>query len=99
MITVLKGTHDVILDEASKYTYVEQVLIRVAETYGFKEFRTPIIEASNLFTRSVGDSSDIVRKEMYTFLDKGDRSITLRPELTAGVVRSMVNNKLFIEQD
>ena len=60
MITVLKGTHDVILDEASKYTYVEQVLIRVAETYGFKEFRTPIIEASNLFTRSVGDSSDIV---------------------------------------
>lgn len=99
MITVLKGTHDVVLDEASKYTYVEQILIRTAELYGFKEYRTPIIESTNLFLRSVGDSSDIVRKEMYTFLDKGERSITLRPELTAGVIRSMCNSKQFIEQD
>ncbi len=99
MISVVKGTHDVILDEASKYTYVEQILIRTAELYGYKEFRTPIIESTPLFIRSVGDSSDIVRKEMYTFLDKGERSITLRPELTAGVIRSMVNNKLFVDQD
>lgn len=99
MISVVKGTHDVILDEASKYTYVEQILIRTAELYGYKEFRTPIIESTPLFVRSVGDSSDIVRKEMYTFLDKGDRSITLRPEFTAGIVRSMINNKLFVEQD
>ncbi len=99
MISVVKGTHDVILDEASKYTYVEQILIRTAELYGYKEFRTPIIESTPLFVRSVGDSSDIVRKEMYTFLDKGERSITLRPEFTAGIVRSMINNKLFVDQD
>ena len=99
MFNLVKGTHDIILDEASKYTYVEQILIAEAETFGYKEFRTPIIESSELFSRSVGDSSDIVRKEMYTFLDKGDRSITLRPEITAGTIRAMVNNKLFVNMD
>lgn len=94
MFNLVKGTHDIILNEADKYTYVEQTLIQFAEFYNFKEFRTPIIESSDLFQRSVGDSSDIVRKEMYTFLDKGDRSITLRPEITAGIIRSIVNNKI-----
>ncbi len=94
MFNLVKGTHDVILSEADKYSYIEQTLIQVAEYFNYKEFRTPIMEYSELFQRSVGDSSDIVRKEMYTFLDKGDRSITLRPELTAGVIRSIVNNKL-----
>ena len=94
MFNLVKGTHDVILSDADKYSYIEQTLIQVAEYFNYKEFRTPIMEYSELFQRSVGDSSDIVRKEMYTFLDKGDRSITLRPELTAGVVRSIVNNKL-----
>jgi len=99
MFNIVKGTHDVILNEATKYTYVENLLERVAETYGFKEFRTPIMEYSELFLRSTGESSDIVRKEMYTFQDKGDRSITLRPEITAGTIRSMVNEKLFANQD
>ncbi len=94
MFNLVKGTHDVILSEADKYSYIEQTFIQVAEFFNYKEFRTPIIESSELFQRSVGDSSDIVRKEMYTFLDKGDRSITLRPELTAGIIRSIVNNKL-----
>lgn len=94
MFNLVKGTHDVILSDADKYSYIEQTLIQVAEYFNYKEFRTPIMEYSELFQRSVGDSSDIVRKEMYTFLDKGDRSITLRPELTAGVIRSIVNNKL-----
>ncbi len=94
MFNLVKGTHDVILTEADKYSYIEQTLIQVAEFFNYKEFRTPIIEQSELFQRSVGDSSDIVRKEMYTFFDKGERSITLRPELTAGVIRSIVNNKL-----
>ena len=94
MFNLVKGTHDIILNEADKYTYVEQTLVQFAEFYNFKEFRTPIIESSDLFQRSVGDSSDIVRKEMYTFLDKGDRSITLRPEITAGIIRSIVSNKL-----
>lgn len=99
MFNLVKGTHDVILDDARKYSYIEVVLERAAELYGYKEFRTPIIETSELFLRSVGDSSDIVRKEMYTFDDKGGRSITLRPEITAGTIRSMVANKLFAMQD
>lgn len=99
MFTVVKGTHDVILDEARKYSYVEEVLTKVATLYNYKEFRTPIIENSDLFHRSVGESSDIVRKEMYTFLDKGNRSITLRPEMTASTIRSMVNAKLFANMD
>ncbi len=99
MYSVLKGTHDVILDEATKYSYIEELLINTAVLYNYKEFRTPIIENSELFTRSVGEGSDIVRKEMYTFVDKGGRSITLRPEMTAGIARSMVNNKLFSTDD
>lgn len=99
MFNIVKGTHDVIQKEAAKYTYVENLLMREAQVFGYKEFRTPIMEYSELFLRSTGESSDIVRKEMYTFTDKGDRSITLRPEMTAGVIRSMVNEKLFINQD
>ena len=99
MFNVLKGTHDVILEEANQYSYVEELLTKVALLYNYKEFRTPIIESSDLFLRSVGEGSDIVRKEMYTFLDKGNRQITLRPEMTAGTIRSMVNNKLFASQD
>lgn len=99
MFNLVKGTHDVIIDEARKYSYIETVLSKVAELYNYKEFRTPILETSELFLRSVGGSSDIVRKEMYTFLDKGGRSITLRPEITAGTIRSMVNNKLFAIED
>ena len=99
MFNLVKGTHDVILDEAQQYSYIETLLARVAEMYGYSEFRTPVLEYTDLFVRSVGNSSDIVRKEMYTFLDHGDRSITLRPEFTAGIVRSMVNNKLFANQD
>lgn len=99
MFNLVKGTHDVILDEARQYSYIEVLLEKCAELYGYKEFRTPTIETTELFLRSVGGSSDIVRKEMYTFDDKGGRSITLRPEVTAGTIRSMVNNKLFANQD
>ena len=99
MFSVVKGTHDVILEEATKYSYVEEVLTKIATLYNYKEFRTPIIESNELFNRSVGESSDIVRKEMYTFLDKGNRLITLRPEMTASTIRSMVNAKLFANND
>ena len=98
-INVIKGCHDVINDEASAYSAIENLFKSVAEVYGYNEFRTPIFEASELFARNQDDSSDMVRKQMYTFEDKGGRSLTLRPELTAGIVRSMINNKLFIEQD
>lgn len=99
MFNIVKGTRDLINKDAKKFSYVENLLSKVAESYGFKEFRTPIIEHTELFTRSTGESSDVVRKEMYTFLDKGERSITLRPEFTAGVIRAMVNNKLYADQD
>lgn len=99
MFNIVKGTHDVIQAEAQRYSYIEEVMTNVALNYGYKEFRTPVLENSDLFIRSVGDSSDIVRKEMYTFEDKGGRSITLRPERTAGIIRSMVNAKLFANQD
>lgn len=99
MFNLVKGTRDIILEDAQKFTYVENLLSKIAEIYGFNEFRTPIMEYTELFSRSTGESSDVVRKEMYTFLDKGNRSITLRPEVTAGVVRSMVNAKLFADQD
>lgn len=90
-----KGTHDIFGDEVRAYDYIEQVLKGVAETHGFSEVRTPVFEQTELFTRSVGESSDVVQKEMYTFLDKGNRSMTLRPEGTAGVMRAIVSNKLY----
>lgn len=98
-INIVKGTHDIYDDEARGFDYIEMVLKAVAEMYAFNQIRTPIIEHTELFNRSVGESSDIVRKEMYTFLDKGDRSITLRPEVTAGVMRSIVSSKLYATKD
>ena len=99
MFNIVKGTHDLFNKDAAKFTYIENVLAKIAEVNNFKEYRTPIMEHSELFLRSTGESSDIVRKEMYTFEDKGGRSITLRPEMTAGIIRCMVNNKLFADQD
>lgn len=95
----VKGTHDIIENEALSYQEIELLLRSIAEVYGYNEYRTPIIEHSELFTRSVGESSDIVRKEMYSFQDKGGRSITLRPEFTASIVRSIVNSKLYATSD
>lgn len=98
-INIVKGTHDIMGNEARGHEHIEMVLKAVADLYAFNAIRTPIIEHTELFTRSVGESSDIVRKEMYTFTDKGDRSITLRPELTAGVMRAIVCNKLYATAD
>lgn len=94
-----KGTQDFVLGEVEAIEQVEQALLNIAKLYGYAGIRTPMFEHTELFTRSVGDSSDIVRKEMYTFTDKGDRSLTLRPELTAGVIRSVVEQKLLHTQD
>ena len=98
-INPVKGTHDIIADEATLYSTIERTALGVAGLFGYKEIRTPIIEHTPLFLRSVGESSDIVNKEMYTFEDKGGRSITLRPELTAGIMRSIVSNKLYANVD
>ena len=98
-INPVKGTHDIIDAEANLYTMIEHTAMMVASEFGYHEIRTPIIEHTPLFLRSVGESSDIVNKEMYTFDDKGGRSVTLRPELTAGVMRSIVSNKLHANAD
>lgn len=91
----VKGTHDIIGKEAEAFAYIENVFKAVAALYGYQEFRIPILEYTDVFQRSTGEGSDVVRKEMYTFLDKGDRSVTMRPEFTAGIARSILENKLY----
>ena len=90
----VKGTRDIIGAEANAFNYIENLLKQICELYAYNEVRPPVMEYSELFVRGVGESSDIVRKEMYTFLDKAERSITLRPEFTAGIMRLIVQNKL-----
>ncbi len=90
----VKGTNDVLPSEAHEWQFVESKMLEVAGLYGFNEIRVPVFEHTEVFLRSVGDTTDVVQKEMYTFDDKGGRSITLRPELTAGVVRSAIENGL-----
>ncbi len=90
-----RGTQDLLPGVTEKWQYVEEKLKELSNNYHYQEIRTPIFEHTELFQRGVGDTTDIVQKEMYTFLDKGDRSITLRPEGTASVVRSFVEHKLF----
>ena len=94
MINIPKGTKDMLPSEAYKWHYVEDIARRTAHSFGFKEIRTPTFEHTELFLRGVGETTDIVNKEMYTFNDKGDRSMTLRPEGTAGVARSYIENGL-----
>ena len=91
-ITKQKGTRDIFLEDAKIWEYMEENIRNICEKYNVSEIRTPVFEATELYARGVGDDTDIVNKEMYTFLDKGGRSITLRPELTAGVVRSYIEN-------
>ena len=89
-----KGTVDIIPGESEKWSLVEAVMTDEAELNGFSEIRTPVFEHTELFLRSVGDTTDVVEKQMYTFEDKGGRSITLRPEGTASVVRAIAQHNL-----
>ena len=90
----VKGTQDFYGENSKKMKYIENKVRNIITNYGFDEVVTPIFENTEVFVRSAGDTSDIVTKEMYTFLDKGERSITLRPEGTAAIVRCFVENKL-----
>ena len=90
-----KGTKDVTLLDSYKWQYIESVMRETTALFGYRESRTPVFEHTELFLRGVGDTTDIVQKEMYTFNDKGDRSITLKPEGTAGMVRSYIENNLY----
>ncbi len=93
----IKGTQDVLPSESYKVQYIENSVLDIAKSYGFSEIRTPVFEHTELFSRGVGDTTDVVQKEMYTFDDKGGRSITLRPEGTAGAIRAFLEHGLFNE--
>ena len=95
MINIPKGTKDVTPKESYKWHYIENTVRSVADNFCVNEIRTPTFEHTELFLRGVGDTTDIVNKEMYTFLDKGERSITLKPEGTAGVARAFIENSIF----
>lgn len=90
-----RGTVDLLPEDTKKWRYIEDSLRKLTNAYNYEEIRTPLFEHTEVFQRGVGDTTDIVQKEMYTFEDRGGRSLTLRPEGTAGVVRAFVQNKLF----
>lgn len=92
-----KGTRDMLPKDSFLWQWIELTMRKEAALAGYLEIRTPVFEYTELFERGVGDTTDIVQKEMYTFLDKGDRSITLKPEGTAGAVRALIENKLYAE--
>ena len=92
-----KGTKDILPEQVYKWQYVEEKFAELCDRYGFKEIRTPVFEHTELFTRGVGDTTDIVQKEMYTFEDHGHRSITLKPEGTSPAVRAFIEHKQYAE--
>jgi histidyl-tRNA synthetase len=97
MIQRPKGTEDVLPKDIYKWHYIEDIVKRVAKNFGYTEIRTPIFEHTELFERGVGDTTDVVEKEMYTFIDRGNRSVTLKPEGTAPVARALIEHKLYAD--
>ena len=94
-LQVTRGTRDILAPEIYYWQQLETTARQILAQAAYTEIRTPIFEATELFARGIGEATDIVGKEMYTFSDRGDRSLTLRPEGTAGVARSYIENKLF----
>ena len=95
----LRGTQDILPKDIWKWNYVEKKIREWCRLYRFGEIRTPMFEATELFLRGIGDTTDVVTKEMYTFNDRGGRSITLRPENTAAVVRSFLEHKAYADDN
>lgn len=95
MITKPKGTYDLYGENAKKWQYVNKVIDSLMEKYNYTYIRTPLFESTEVFHRGMGDSTDVVRKETYDFIDRGERNMTLRPEGTAGIVRSFIENKMY----
>lgn len=98
LVKAPKGTKDIVPEQTYKWHFIENKIREITKAFGYNEIRTPIFEHTELFLRGVGDTTDIVQKEMYTFEDKGKRSITLKPEGTAPVVRAFIENKLYALQ-
>lgn len=92
-----KGTNDILPGEIEKWHYIESIIREICREYGYLEIRTPVFEHTELFARGVGDTTDVVEKEMYTFIDKGKRNLSLRPENTASVVRAYVEHKIYAQ--
>lgn len=98
MIQSVKGTKDLLPESIYQWQFIEDVFRKVSSQFGYEELRTPIFEKTEVFCRSIGEATDIVNKEMYTFIDKGGESITLRPEMTAALVRSLIQSGLYTQQ-
>ena len=98
MIKAIRGTKDILPSEISRWHHLENIIKHIFLNFNYKEIRTPVFEETTLFARSIGEETDIVSKEMYTFIDKGDTSITLKPEMTAGVVRAFIEHSLGAHQ-
>lgn len=98
MIQAVRGTKDILPDTIDNWTYLEQIARQISEQFGYKEIRTPIFEKTEVFSRGVGEQTDIVNKEMYSFLDRGGESITLRPEMTASLVRAVIQSSIYQQQ-
>lgn len=92
-----RGTKDITPKDVYKWHYVEKKFREICALYGYEEIRTPVFEHTEVFARSVGDTTDVVQKEMYTFTDRGDRQLSLKPEGTAGVIRSFIENKMYAD--
>ena len=92
-----KGTKDTLPDQVYRWHYVEKKFAEICDRYGYREIRTPVFEHTELINRGVGDTTDIVQKEMYTFNDHGGRSLTLKPEGTSPAVRAFVEHKMYAE--
>lgn len=97
LTTAPRGTKDIMPGEVLAWRYIEQTMRQICAQYGFKEIRTPVFEHTELFLRGIGETTDVVEKEMYSFTDRGDRNITLRPENTASAVRAYIEHKLYAE--
>lgn len=99
VIKAVRGTKDIFGEDAIKYNYISKVAQEIFENYGFSYIKTPIFEETELFKRGIGEGTDVVEKEMYTFMDRGERSLTLRPENTASVVRAYLENSIYAKED
>lgn len=99
LIKAVRGTKDIFGETGAKYAYIHRIVEELFNSYGYSLIKTPIFEETDLFKRGIGEATDVVEKEMYTFKDRGDRSLTLRPEGTASVVRAYLENKIYAKED
>ena len=95
IINAVKGFKDILPGEAGRWQYVERKAREIFSSFGIREIRTPVLEKTELFQRGIGAATDIVEKEMYTFLDRGGEYLTLRPEATASIIRAYVEHSIF----